>query len=83
MEYAERMATLSAEISYITGNVGASDIMCERIDQVGRVYRSEVQQNESLTTESLALQSTAIESKRIKEIFDSEQNEEKNVEHAA
>lgn len=83
MEYAERMATLSAEISYLTGNVGASDIMCERIDQVGRIYRSEVQENESLTMESLALQRTAIESEKMKEIFESEKTEEKNIEQAA
>ncbi|XP_077294670.1 uncharacterized protein LOC143917131 [Arctopsyche grandis] len=72
MEYAERIATMAAEVSYLSGNVGASDIVCERIDQVGRAYRAEVEQNETLQMESLGWQRVAIESDNMKEILEPE-----------
>lgn len=36
MDYAEKVATAAAEISYLSGNVAASDAICERIDHVTR-----------------------------------------------
>lgn len=36
MEYAEKLATASAELSYLSGNVAASDAICERIDHANR-----------------------------------------------
>lgn len=60
MEYAEKLATVAAEISYLTGNTVASDAMCERIDQANRACRREAEANQLLQTESLDLQQTAI-----------------------
>lgn len=36
MDYAEKLATVAAEISYLSGNIGASDAICERIDHACR-----------------------------------------------
>lgn len=36
MDYAEKLATTAAEISYLSGNVVASDAICERIDHANR-----------------------------------------------
>lgn len=37
MDYAEKLATTAAEISYLSGNVVASDAICERIDHACRL----------------------------------------------
>lgn len=36
MDYAEKLATVAAEISYLSGNIAASDAICERIDHACR-----------------------------------------------
>lgn len=36
MDYAEKLATVAAEISYLSGNVIASDAICERIEHANR-----------------------------------------------
>lgn len=36
MDYAEKLATVAAEISYLSGNITASDAICERIDHACR-----------------------------------------------
>lgn len=36
MDYAEKLATVAAEISYLSGNIVASDAICERIDHACR-----------------------------------------------
>ncbi|KAL4703929.1 hypothetical protein ACJJTC_015376 [Scirpophaga incertulas] len=37
MDYAEKVATAAAEISYLSGNIAASDAICERIDHACRL----------------------------------------------
>lgn len=39
MDYAEKLATVAAEISYLSGNIAASDAICERIDHACRYSR--------------------------------------------
>ncbi|XP_068619775.1 uncharacterized protein [Battus philenor] len=60
MDYAEKLATVAAEISYLSGNKAASDAICERIDHATRTCNTEKQLNKVLQEESLELQQKAI-----------------------
>ncbi|XP_053615587.1 uncharacterized protein LOC128678218 [Plodia interpunctella] len=60
MDYAEKLATVAAEISYLSGNTTASDAICERIDQACRTCNMQKQLTHELQQESLALQQAAI-----------------------
>ncbi|CAG9112757.1 unnamed protein product [Plutella xylostella] len=60
MDYAEKIATVAAEISYLSGNIAASDAICERIDHACRAYKAQKQKVDELQLESLELQQKAI-----------------------
>ncbi|KPI94200.1 hypothetical protein RR46_06651 [Papilio xuthus] len=60
MDYAEKIATVAAEISYLSGNNAASDAICERIEQALRSCNIQKQLNQVLQEESLELQQKAI-----------------------
>ncbi|KAJ2954796.1 hypothetical protein O0L34_g3103 [Tuta absoluta] len=60
MDYAEKLATVAAEISYLSGNIAASDAICERIDHACRTCNVQKQLTHDLQQESLALQQQAI-----------------------
>lgn len=60
MDYAEKLATVAAEISYLSGNVIASDAICERIEHANRTCNIQKQLNHDLQQESLELQQRAI-----------------------
>ncbi|XP_063381041.1 uncharacterized protein LOC134667543 [Cydia fagiglandana] len=60
MDYAEKLATVAAEISYLSGNIAASDAICERIDHACRSCNAQKQQTHALQQESLELQQQAI-----------------------
>ncbi|KAJ0172232.1 hypothetical protein K1T71_012205 [Dendrolimus kikuchii] len=60
MDYAEKLATVAAEISYLSGNIAASDAICERIDHACRSCNTQKQLNHELQQESLELQQQAI-----------------------
>ncbi|XP_046972252.1 uncharacterized protein LOC124538997 [Vanessa cardui] len=60
MDYAEKLATTAAEISYLSGNVVASDAICERIDHACRACNTQKQLTHELQQESLELQQQAI-----------------------
>ncbi|XP_014364211.2 uncharacterized protein LOC106715435 isoform X2 [Papilio machaon] len=60
MDYAEKLATVAAEISYLSGNNAASDAICERIEQALRSCNIQKQLNQVLQEESLELQQKAI-----------------------
>ncbi|CAH2054493.1 unnamed protein product, partial [Iphiclides podalirius] len=54
MDYAEKLATAAAEISYLSGNVAASDAICERIDHVSSSLINPQNLQHSKTVESCA-----------------------------
>ncbi|CAH0402391.1 unnamed protein product [Chilo suppressalis] len=60
MDYAEKLATVAAEISYLSGNIAASDAICERIDHACRTCNNQKQLTHDLQQESLELQQQAI-----------------------
>ncbi|XP_063624082.1 uncharacterized protein LOC134796075 [Cydia splendana] len=60
MDYAEKLATVAAEISYLSGNIAASDAICERIDHACRSCNAQKQQTHALQQESLEVQQQAI-----------------------
>ncbi|CAH0677825.1 unnamed protein product [Spodoptera exigua] len=60
MDYAEKLATVAAEISYLSGNIVASDAICERIDHACRSCNMQKQLTHELQQESLELQQQAI-----------------------
>ncbi|XP_063832364.1 uncharacterized protein LOC135081551 [Ostrinia nubilalis] len=60
MDYAEKLATVAAEISYLSGNIAASDAICERIDHACRTCNTQKQLTHELQQESLELQQQAI-----------------------
>ncbi|XP_013139481.1 PREDICTED: uncharacterized protein LOC106104087 isoform X2 [Papilio polytes] len=60
LDYAEKLATVAAEISYLSGNNAASDAICERIEQALRSCNIQKQLNQGLQEESLELQQKAI-----------------------
>ncbi|CAG9567991.1 unnamed protein product [Danaus chrysippus] len=60
MDYAEKLATTAAEISYLSGNITASDAICERIDHACRTCNTQKQLTHELQQESLELQQQAI-----------------------
>ncbi|XP_023951372.1 uncharacterized protein LOC112055474 [Bicyclus anynana] len=60
MDYAEKLATTAAEISYLSGNIAASDAICERIDHACRACNTQKQLTHELQQESLELQQQAI-----------------------
>ncbi|XP_049884987.1 uncharacterized protein LOC126379983 [Pectinophora gossypiella] len=60
MDYAEKLATAAAEISYLAGNIAASDAICERIDHACRTCNVQKQLTHDLQQESLELQQKAI-----------------------
>uniref|UniRef100_A0A2A4JCC9 Direct IAP-binding protein with low pI n=1 Tax=Heliothis virescens TaxID=7102 RepID=A0A2A4JCC9_HELVI len=60
MDYAEKLATVAAEISYLSGNIAASDAICERIDHACRTCNAQKQLTHELQQESLELQQQAI-----------------------
>ncbi|XP_034836060.1 uncharacterized protein [Maniola hyperantus] len=60
MDYAEKLATTAAEISYLSGNIAASDAICERIDHACRACNAQKQLTHELQQESLELQQQAI-----------------------
>ncbi|XP_045454509.1 uncharacterized protein LOC123663910 [Melitaea cinxia] len=60
MDYAEKLATTAAEISYLSGNIVASDAICERIDHACRACNTQKQLTHELQQESLELQQQAI-----------------------
>ncbi|XP_013186302.2 uncharacterized protein LOC106131677 [Amyelois transitella] len=60
MDYAEKLATVAAEISYLSGNTTASDAICERIDHACRTCNAQKQLTHELQQESLELQQQAI-----------------------
>ncbi|KAJ8709181.1 hypothetical protein PYW07_009007 [Mythimna separata] len=60
MDYAEKIATVAAEIAYLSGNIAASDAICERIDHACRACNSQKQLTHELQQESLELQQQAI-----------------------
>ncbi|CAK1593894.1 unnamed protein product [Parnassius mnemosyne] len=60
MDYVEKVATAAAEISYLSGNVAASDAICERIDHASRTCNTQKQLNQALQQESLEIQQKAI-----------------------
>lgn len=62
MDYAEKLATVAAEISYLSGNIAASDAICERIDHACRTCNTQKQLTHELQQESLELQQQAIAS---------------------
>lgn len=71
MDYAEKLATVAAEISYLSGNVIASDAICERIEHANRTCNIQKQLNHDLQQESLELQQRAIiTSPQLEEKFD-------------
>ncbi|XP_072933401.1 uncharacterized protein [Epargyreus clarus] len=60
MDYAEKLATVAAEISYLSGNIAASDAICERIDHACRTCNTQKQLTHILQQESLEIQQQAI-----------------------
>ncbi|XP_041982709.1 uncharacterized protein LOC121735813 isoform X2 [Aricia agestis] len=60
MEYAEKLATVAAEISYLSGNTVASDAICERIDHATRTCNMQKVLTHELQQESLEIQQRAI-----------------------
>ncbi|CAG4965945.1 unnamed protein product [Parnassius apollo] len=60
MDYVEKVATAAAEISYLSGNVAASDAICERIHHATRTCNTQKQLNQALQQESLEIQQKAI-----------------------
>ncbi|KOB76573.1 putative 50S ribosomal protein L20 [Operophtera brumata] len=60
MDYAEKLATVAAEISYLSGNIAASDAICERIDHACRSCNAQKQLTHDVQQESLELQQQAI-----------------------
>ncbi|XP_059051765.1 uncharacterized protein LOC131846466 [Achroia grisella] len=60
MDYADKLATIAAEISYLSGNIAASDAICERIDHAHRTCNAQKQLTHDLQQESLQLQQQAI-----------------------
>ncbi|GBP38844.1 hypothetical protein EVAR_32360_1 [Eumeta japonica] len=60
MEYAEKLATIVAEISYLSGNIAASDAICERIAHATRACRNQEQLTHDLQIISLELQQRVI-----------------------
>ncbi|VVC90115.1 uncharacterized protein LOC126970538 [Leptidea sinapis] len=60
MDYAEKLATIAAEISYSSGNTTASDAICQRIDHASRTCKTQMKLNQELQQESLELQQQAI-----------------------
>ncbi|XP_045503825.1 uncharacterized protein LOC123700627 [Colias croceus] len=60
MDYAEKLATVAAEISYLSGNIAASDAICERIDHANRSCNNQKKLTHELQQESLELQQQAI-----------------------
>ncbi|KAL4721269.1 hypothetical protein ACJJTC_013379 [Scirpophaga incertulas] len=60
MDYAEKVATAAAEISYLSGNIAASDAICERIDHACRTCNTQKQLTHDLQQESLELQQQVI-----------------------
>ncbi|CAH4027651.1 uncharacterized protein LOC123709458 [Pieris brassicae] len=60
MDYAEKLATVAAEISYLSGNTAASDAICERIDHANRSCNNQKKLTHDLQQECLELQQLAI-----------------------
>ncbi|KAI8437626.1 hypothetical protein MSG28_011882 [Choristoneura fumiferana] len=60
MDYAEKLATVAAEISYLSGNIAASDAICERIDHACRSCNMQKQLTHELQQEALEMQQQAI-----------------------
>ncbi|XP_075985070.1 uncharacterized protein LOC142982439 [Anticarsia gemmatalis] len=82
MDYAEKLATVAAEISYLSGNIAASDAICERIDHACRTCNAQKQLTHELQQESLELQQQAIiTSPQLEERLKHEIKSEKNKIH--
>ncbi|CAK1545598.1 unnamed protein product [Leptosia nina] len=60
LDYAEKIATVAAEISFLSGNTAASDAICERIDHATRSCNNQKKLTHDLQQESLELQQQAI-----------------------
>lgn len=54
MDYAEKLATVVAEISYLSGNIAASDAICERIDHACRTCKLQKQLTDELCIQNVA-----------------------------
>ncbi|XP_026761571.2 uncharacterized protein LOC113520437 [Galleria mellonella] len=79
MDYAEKLATVAAEISYLSGNIVASDAICERIDHACRTCNAQKQLTHELQQESLELQQQAIiSSPQLEQKLKEEEEEEVN-----
>ncbi|KAM3961146.1 LOW QUALITY PROTEIN: uncharacterized protein ACR2FA_004696 [Aphomia sociella] len=79
MDYAEKLATVSAEISYLSGNIAASDAICERIDHACRTCNTQKQLTHELQQESLEVQQQAIiNSPHLEQKLKENKHDEKN-----